>query len=94
MFNKKKLLLLIPVAAIALVSYTYTIQNDKEVAIDQIVMQSLNASHYSPKEVDDSFSEKVFKLYIQRLDYNKKFLVKDDVTELKKFEHSIDDDIN
>ncbi|MDO9188053.1 MAG: carboxy terminal-processing peptidase [Bacteroidia bacterium] len=94
MFNKKKLLLLIPVAAIALVSYTYTIQNDKEVAIDQIVMQSLNASHYSPKEVDDSFSEKVFKLYIQRLDYNKKFLVKDDVTELKKFEHSIDEDIN
>ncbi|MCE9540810.1 MAG: carboxy terminal-processing peptidase [Bacteroidetes bacterium] len=94
MFNKKRLLLLIPVAAIALVSYTYTIQNDKEVAIDQIVMQSLNASHYSPKLVDDAFSEKVFKLYIQRLDYNKKFLVKDDITELKKFEHSIDEDIN
>ena len=92
-FKNKKLLFLIPVAAIALVSYTYTVQNDKEVAIDQIVMQSLNTSHYAPKEVNDDFSEKVFKLYIQRLDYNKKFLIQDDINELKKLENSIDEDI-
>ena len=94
MFKSKKLLLLIPVAAIAFVSYTYIGQNDKEEAIDQIVMQSLNKSHYSPKEVNNDFSEKVFKLYIQRLDYNKKFLTQPDINELKKFEHSIDEDIN
>ncbi len=91
--NTKKLFFLIPVAAIALVSYTYTVQNDKEVAIDQILIQSLNTSHYAPKEVNDDFSEKVFKLYIQRLDYNKKFLIQSDINELKKFEHSIDEDI-
>lgn len=94
MFKSKKLLFLIPVAAIALVSYTYSIQNEKEEAIDQIIMQSLNASHYSPQVVDDDFSEKVFKLYSQRLDYNKKFLIQDDLIELKKFEHLIDEDIN
>ena len=94
MFKSKKLLFLIPVAAIALVSYTYSIQNEKEEAIDQIIMQSLNASHYSPQVVDDDFSEKVFKLYSQRLDYNKKFLIQDDIVELKKFEHLIDEDIN
>lgn len=94
MFKSKKLLFLIPVAAIALVSYTYSIQNDKEEAIDQIIMQSLNASHYSPQVVNDDFSEKVLKLYSHRLDYNKKFLIQDDLIELKKFEHLIDDDIN
>ncbi len=96
MLKSKKLLFLIPIAAIALVSFFIEDkkQNDKEVAIDQIVMQSLNASHYSPQNVNDTFAEHVFKLYIQRLDYNKKFLVQDDINELKKFEHSIDEDIN
>jgi carboxyl-terminal processing protease len=90
----KKLLLLIPVAAIAAFSYSYKVQADKDEAIDQILMQSLNNVHYSPMTVNDEFSEKVFKLYLQRLDYNKKFLLQEDVDELKKLDHSIDDDIN
>jgi carboxyl-terminal processing protease len=94
MFKSKKLLLLIPAAIIALVSYTYIAQNDKEEAIDQIIMQSLKNSQYAPKEVNNDFAEKVFKLYLQRLDYNKKFLVQSDVNELKKMEHLIDDDVN
>ena len=55
MFKSKKLLLLIPIVAIALVSYTYTVQNDKEVAIDEILMQSLNSAHFAPKDVNDDF---------------------------------------
>lgn len=94
MFKNKKLLLLIPAVVIALVSYTYIVKNDKEEAIDQIIMQSLKNSQYAPKEVNNDFSEKVFKLYIQRLDYNKKFLIQADINELKKFEHAIDEDIN
>ncbi|MFY9308157.1 MAG: carboxy terminal-processing peptidase [Bacteroidia bacterium] len=94
MFKNKKLFFLIPVAAIALVSYTYTVQNEKELAIDQIIIQSLNSAHYSPKNVNNDFSEKVFKLYLQRLDYNKKFLLQSDINDLKKYERSIDEDIN
>jgi carboxyl-terminal processing protease len=94
MFKMRKLVFLIPVAALALVSYTFVAQSEKEEAIDQILMQSLANVHYSPIEVNDAFSEKVFKLYVQRLDYNKKFLLQSDVDELKKFDHSIDEDIN
>lgn len=94
MLKTKKILFFLPIAALALVSYTYIAQNDKEEAIDQILMQSLANVHYSPMEINDAFSEKVFKLYIQRLDYNKKFLLQSDVDELKKFDHSIDEDIN
>lgn len=94
MFKNRKLFFLIPVAAIALVSYTYTVQNEKELAIDQIIIQSLNNAHYSPKSVNNDFSEKVFKLYVERLDYNKKFLLQSDVSDLKKYERSIDEDIN
>lgn len=93
MLKTKKLLFFIPVLVIALFSYTYVAQSDKEEALDQILMQSLSNIHYSPMEVNDKFSEKVFKFYLQRLDYNKKFLLQSDVDELRKYERSIDDDI-
>jgi carboxyl-terminal processing protease len=86
----------LPVAAIALVSYTYISRpaaSEKEEAIDQILMQSLAQVHYSPMIVNDDFSQKVFKIYMERLDYSKKFLIEPDIAELKKFEKSIDDDI-
>lgn len=93
--KSKKWLLLIPIAGIALASYTFKkpVESEKDEAIDQILMQSLNNLHYSPLALNDDFSEKMFKLYLQRLDYNKKFLLQSDVDELKKMNHSIDDDI-
>jgi carboxyl-terminal processing protease len=99
MSKSKKLLFFFPIAAIALASYTYInksapVTSEKEEAIDQILMQSLKQVHYSPMEVNDDFSEKVFKLYLERLDYSKKFLIQPDVDELKKYNHTIDDDIN
>lgn len=94
MTRNKKLLFLLPVAIIALASFTYFIQSDKEQAIDQTLMQNLKMLHYAPLEINDNLSEKVYKLYIKRLDGGKKFLIQPDVDELKKFEHSIDEDIN
>src|SRR4051812_45319570 len=94
MTKRRKLLLLVPIAAMAVVSLAYTLQSDKEEAIDQMLMQSLKNVHYSPMEMNDAFSEKVFKVYLERLDYSKKFLLQSDVDELKKFNHSIDEDIN
>ncbi len=94
MTKNKKLLFFIPVAAIALVSFTYIIQSDKESAIDQSLMQNLKVLHFAPKDINDDFSEKVFDLYIKRLDGGKKFLIQSDIDELKKMNHSIDEDIN
>jgi carboxyl-terminal processing protease len=94
MTKKRTFLFLLPVAAIAFASYTIVSSTEKEEAIDQILMQSLANVHYSPMEVNDGFSEKVFKLYMQRLDYNKKFLLQSDVDDLKKYERSIDEDFN
>ena len=94
MTRNKKLLFLLPIAITALASFTFVLEGDKEQAIDQTLMQSLKMLHYSPLEINDAFSEKVYKLYIKRLDAGKKFLIKQDIDELKKFEHSIDEDVN
>ena len=94
MLKSKKLLFLIPALAVALFSYTFVAQSEKEEALDQVLMQSLSNIHFAPLEINDKFSEKVYKFYIQRLDYNKKFLLQSDFDELKKYEHSIDEDVN
>ncbi|WP_266202796.1 carboxy terminal-processing peptidase [Pontibacter kalidii] len=57
------------------------------------LMQGLSSGHYQPEKVDDAFSKKVFKLYLERLDYNKKFLLASDVQQLRKYETAIDDEL-
>lgn len=94
MLKNKKLLFLIPAVALAFFSYTTIQQSDKEEAIDQLLMQSISNSHYQPKEINDDFAEKVFNLYIQRLDYNKKFLIQEDIDDLKKLKPTIIEDVN
>lgn len=57
------------------------------------LMQGLNTGHYQPEKVDDNFSKKVFNLYLERLDYNKKFLLATDVSKLRQYETAIDDEL-
>ncbi|TPE43647.1 carboxy terminal-processing peptidase [Pontibacter mangrovi] len=57
------------------------------------LMQGLSSGHYQPEKVDDSFSKKVFDLYLERLDFNKKFLLASDVEKLRKYETAIDDEL-
>ncbi|WP_242916392.1 carboxy terminal-processing peptidase [Pontibacter liquoris] len=57
------------------------------------LMQGLNTGHYKPEKIDDAFSKKVFNLYLDRLDYNKKFLLASDVQKLRKYETAIDDQL-
>jgi carboxyl-terminal processing protease len=92
--NKKGFLLLLPIAALAFISYSYIAKSDKEEAIEHYLLQSLNTFHFSPQKVNDNFSEKVFKQYIQYIDFNKKFLIQEDIDALKQYEHTVDDDLN
>ncbi len=59
----------------------------------EVLMQSLKSNHMAPRNIDDAFSKDVFTLYLERLDYNKRFLLSEDIDALKKFETAIDDQI-
>lgn len=78
---------------IVLCSFTF-FQFTKNQILQDMLMSALNQSHYTPLKIDDDFSEKVHALYLKRLDYNKKFLLKSDVDDLSKYKKTIDDDIN
>lgn len=59
-----------------------------------ILLEGLSQMHYSPTKIDDAFSEKVYTLYMKRIDYNKKFLLQSDVDQLAKYRRELDNQIN
>jgi carboxyl-terminal processing protease len=63
----------------------------KEAIIMQTILAGLNQLHYAPKEIDDTFSESVFKLYLDRVDGNKRWLTEKDIEQLAVFKTQLDD---
>ncbi|MCD4747324.1 MAG: PDZ domain-containing protein, partial [Bacteroidales bacterium] len=59
----------------------------------KVVLFAINNGHYQPEEINDDFSNKAFNLYLDRLDYSKRFLLQEDIDNLKKYEFSIDNQI-
>ena len=83
------------VAAIVLVGAFYPHQADiseKESILIHTMICCLKQLHYQPQELNDDFSKKVFKLYLDRIDGGRRWLTQNEVDELKKFELEIDDE--
>lgn len=65
----------------------------REGYLSQMIYQSLEELHYSGKKIDDDFSEKAFWNYLSYLDFNKRFLLQEDIKALDKFKYKIDNDL-
>ncbi len=81
----------IVILVVALSSFVYI--SGKYQVIMELVFNSINQNHYDPPKLDDSFSEKVFNLYVKRMDYGKKFLIKSDIDQLSMYKHQLDDQL-
>lgn len=64
---------------------------NRESLLMDVVIQSLHYNHYAPQEVNDAYSEKVFKEYIESLDFDKRFFLQEDIKALKEHQHKLDD---
>ena len=65
---------------------------DRNDVIFGLLFDTINQLHYSPEKLDDAFSEKIFNLYLNT-DFNKKFLLQEDMDALSKYKTDIDDQI-
>ena len=61
--------------------------------LSYLLSQQLTQNHYRDQTLDDQFSTAAFKLYLQQLDSQKRFLLKEDVTKLRAYEQRIDDEV-
>lgn len=64
---------------------------DKDKVLLSVILHSLGASHYQPKELNDELSKKLFDEYLKAIDVNKKFFLKEDIDQLKKYYAQLDD---
>ena len=58
------------------------------------VRNTLTYMHYRPQIINDSFSEDVFNMYLEKIDGSKIFLLQSDYDEFKKDFHHLDDYFN
>jgi len=99
-FMKNKILIpLVVIGALAaFFSFRYgggdgqTAEERKALVLES-VMKAVNQIHYSPREINDSFSDRVYHKVLDELDYEKKFFTQKDINALKKYEFKIDDEI-
>ena len=64
---------------------------------DQVLIgtmsQVLSQGHYQPEKIDDTFSKRVFDLYLKQLDNRKQFLLAGDVEQLRRYQTDIDEQV-
>ncbi len=59
----------------------------------RLVGEMLSQAHFSPQQINDAFSKKVFNKFITDLDQEKSFFMQSDMESMKKYENRIDDEI-
>ncbi|GAA4045188.1 carboxy terminal-processing peptidase [Hymenobacter glaciei] len=81
-------------ALLGLASYSvYQGTPTRDQVVLGIMLSGLNQLHYQPEKLDDQFSQRVFDLYLKRVDGNKQFLLAPEVAQLGPFKTQIDDEL-
>ncbi len=70
-----------------------TTTDERKSLVLTTVMKALNEGHFSPRPLDDSFSNQVWTKFLEQLDYEKKFFTAADIQKLKAYQFSIDDEL-
>ncbi len=84
----------LPLILIAFFAFTIYQSGRKEKILLEVLTKSLEAGHYEAYKVDDLISGRVYEKYIENLDYGKRYFLKTDIEKFKKFQYTIDDEIN
>ena len=94
MINKYRYIFLLLIVGLGFGFYNPTgQQEEKDKVILNLIYQVLNSNHFSPQTLNDDFSEKVFDNFLESLDFNKRFLLAEDVEEMEEHRLDIDDQV-
>ena len=81
------------IAAFLVAAYYPKIDNaEKEAVLMHTILNGLNQLHYSPKSLDDDFSNRLYELYLERIDGGRRFLTQSDVSQLSVYKDQLDDE--
>ena len=93
-----KLLILAASLATGLISavafYPAPDNPEKEKAIVSTAINALNGLHYEPVVLDDEFSQKVYRVYLDRIDGSRRFFTQEDLNIFAAHENEIDNQLD
>ena len=73
-------------------SFTDTTPEDEKILLT-LTAKVVNDNHYGRMSLDDKLSERIFDLYLQRIDFHKMYFLKKDIKGFESYRHRLDDDI-
>ena len=91
--NYKVILVILALAGVFVAFRQQQTADNKEAAIITGVNKVIDYAHYHPAAVNDDFSEKVFKEFMDDLDPSKRYLLQSDIDTLLLYKDSIDNEI-
>ena len=66
---------------------------NKDKLLIEIISYVLERGHYSPKELNNNFSEEVYQDYLTNLDGQRRFFLQTDINSFESYKYEIDDQI-
>jgi len=98
MKNKILIPLVIVGALATFFSFKYSGGDDKtgdgrKVLVQETIAKAIKEVHFAPRELNDTFSNRVYHKVLEELDYEKKFFTEQDINVLSKYQYAIDDEI-
>ncbi len=94
MFKKikfKKLLMFAPLMTLMFCFNSPQNDDEKMQTIMVSVKNTLSYLHYSPKPINDAYSQDVFEKYMESVDASKRYFLQSDIDEFKKHSTKLDD---
>ena len=67
--------------------------SDKDKLLIEIITYVIDKGHYSPKKINDDFSKNVFNAYLQTLDGQHRYFLKNDIKNFNRYNTEIDDQL-
>lgn len=92
--NRRNLLVLVVICA-TIFAFNKPDQDpnypNREALLVDVVLQSLQYNHYKPAKIDDALSERIYDVYLKRIDNGKRFFLQEDVEQFEKNRRKLDD---
>lgn len=94
---KRNYKIIVAVLALSLALWSFMPKQKGDPEKDKLLLELLTfvieKGHYSPAEIDDTFSKGVYKEFLKALDPTKRFFLQSDIDEFSKYETELDDQI-
>lgn len=93
-FKLNKLLLFIPLMSLMFCFNSPKNDDEKMQTIMVSIKNTLSYLHYSPRQINDAYSQDVFKKYFEMVDPGKRYFLQSDIDEFQKHDTKLDDYLN